>query len=92
MMSTHHCTFFLKDKMASSTHAAVLLCSVLASAVASLPPHHPQHHAPAALIRRITRSNPLSLTGSAPVVGDRGGVGPARPAVAVSLLLSLCVG
>jgi hypothetical protein len=41
----------------------MLLITFASLATAALPPHHPQHHAPASLLNRIARSNPASLSG-----------------------------
>lgn len=61
-----------------TTTAAVIFCCIVAAAAAlsSLPAKHPQNVAPSALLSRIARSNPASLTGAEP---SRPGSGPSRP-------------
>lgn len=55
--------------------AGLVLAAAALAAAAAMPPHHPQRHAPRALMDRIARSNPASLTGAEPGLP---GSGPAR--------------
>jgi hypothetical protein len=69
-----------------STAAVATMLLIGEATSATLPPHHPQHRAPRALLDRIAKSNPVSLQGADPTVVVTGT--PTRRAFTTGLRVS----
>ena len=68
----YHSTRDTDESMTLTTYPPQAMMALIAGSVATfaaVPPHHPQHRAPRALLDRIAKTNPAALAGAGGVPG-----------------------